>query len=707
MKLSVDRALRQAATLAGKGDKAQAAAIYRDVLLRFPANRRARVGLAALEAAPADANALFEEANALWRAGRLEEAIRRYDATLRIRPDLAAAHNNRGNALKQLRRLDDALTSFDLAVRCDPAFAGGHYNRGNVLKELNRYEEALAAFDAALRLRPDFADAQVNRGNVLQVLRRHEDALASYDAALRLGGDVADAHNNRGNALRELGRLEEALQCFDRAIALQPAFANAHNGRGHTLKAMRRLDEALASHRTALRLRPGFTSALGEVLSQRAHICEWRALPGDCDVSSVGADGDALPPFALLAFDDDPQQQQHRAMAWARAVCPVTRPPLPRPPQRPAKLRIGYFSGDFHDHATMWLMARLFELHDRERFEIHAFSFGPDRKDAMRTRLLAAVDAFHDVRASGDREIAELARSLAIDVAVDLKGYTRDSRPNIFAHRAAPVQMNYLGFPGTMGADFIDYVIADEVVLPEPVWPFYSEKVITLPGSYQVNDDRRVIADRPGDRADFGLPENGFVFCCFNNNYKITPAEFDVWMRLLGEVGGSVLWLLDDNRWAKANLMEEAAARGINPARLVFAARIPLADHLARQRCADLFLDTFNYNAHTTASDALWAGLPVVTKAGRTFPARVAASLLAAIGLPELITDTIEDYQELARALATEPGRLSAIKSKLAANRLTTPLFDSKQFARHIEGAYELAIERLLAGLPPAPIRVG
>jgi predicted O-linked N-acetylglucosamine transferase (SPINDLY family) len=337
----------------------------------------------------------------------------------------------------------------------------------------------------------------------------------------------------------------------------------------------------------------------------------------------------------------------------------------------------------------MYLMARLFELHDKSRFEIHAFSYGADVQDEMRRRLVAGVDAFHDIRAIGEEAAAKLARSHAIDIAVDLKGHTRDSRSGIFAYRAAPVQIAHVGYPGTMGVDFIDYIVADRVTIPAECQAFYSEKVAYLPNCYQPNDDRRAISDRVFSRPELGLPETGFVFCCFNNNYKITSAEFDIWMRLLGKIDGSVLWLLQDNDWVVGNFRQEAQARGISPDRLVFAERMPLADHLARHRHADLFLDTFNYNAHTTASDALWTGLPVVTKLGSSFAARVGGSLLNALDMPELVTLTTEAYEQCALDIATDPARLAAVKAKLDRNRLTTPLFDTERYTRDIEALYE------------------
>jgi predicted O-linked N-acetylglucosamine transferase (SPINDLY family) len=375
-------------------------------------------------------------------------------------------------------------------------------------------------------------------------------------------------------------------------------------------------------------------------------------------------------------------------------------------PAADGRIRIGYFSADFHDHATLYLMAGLLREHHRGRFAIHAYSYGRDLCGTMRDHLLAHVDGFHAIGDMADAAVAELSRTQGLDIAVDLKGYTQNGRPQLFAHRLAPVQIAYLGYPGTSGADFIDYMVADPVVVPERERTGFSENLLILPVSYQPNDGMRAIAPRGPTRIECGLPETGFVFCAFHQSYKISPREFAIWMRLLDRVEGSVLWLLRSNRWAEQNLRREAAARGIAPERLVFADYVPQAEHLARLRLADLFLDTFNVNAHTTASDALWAGLPFVTRAGRQFAARVGASLLEAIGLPELIADTDEAYEALILDLATQPLRLEVIKAKLATNRLTQPLFDTSNYTRHFEAALVAVHERHMAGLAPASITI-
>jgi predicted O-linked N-acetylglucosamine transferase (SPINDLY family) len=584
-----------------------------------------------------------------------------------------------------------------------------HLDRGNALMKLRRLDEALASYDQAIKLRPGYANAYSNRGVTLHELKRLDEALASYDQAIRLRPDSAEAYNNRGLTLQELKQPHLALASYDQAIKLKPGYANAHSNRGLTLQKLDRLEEALASYHEAIKLRPDHGFLYGTWLHAKMKLCDWSALEIHIAelLAKIESGLQATPPFAVLAITGSLALQRKAA----EIAVSERNPAIPESPSIPKcvrrkKLRIGYFSADYHDHPTAYLMAGLFERHDRDRFELLAFSFGPERDDRMRRRVSAAFDQFIDVRDKSDKDIALLSRNLAVDIAVDLKGFTQGHRAGIFSCRAAPIQVNYLGYPGTMGATYIDYLIADRTVVPEDCKQYYAEKIVYLPDSYQVNDRQRRIADKVFSREELGLPEQGFVFCCFNNCFKIAPATFDGWMRMLKQVDGSVLWLFEDNPTASGHLRKEAEARGVSAERLVFARRMPLPDHLARHRAADLFVDTLPCNAHTTASDALWAGLPIVTCVGEAFASRVAASLLNAVDLPELITTTQEQYEALAIRLATDPRRLGQIKQKLESNRLTTPLFDTQLFTRHIEAAYTQMHEQYEAGLAPQHIHV-
>lgn len=645
----------------------------------------------------------------LQELGRFHEALDCYERALKINPQIAETYSNRGVVLQALRRFDEALDSHERALEIRPDYAEAHYNRGNALTELERFGEALDSYQRALAIKPDYAEAHNNRGNALKELRRFDEALGSYERALDIKPDYATAYFNLGNALAALKRFDQTLDNYERALQFNPRYADAYVNRGNTLTEQQRLGEALASYGCALEIRPDFEWLFGTWLHTKMLLCDWSDLDKHMHhlVAGLEAGRKITPPFPVLTSIDSLSLQHRAARIWAEDRYPVRNalPPIVKRGRR-EKICLGYFSADFHNHATAHLMADLFERHDRTRFELVAFSFGPDVRDEMRDRLSAAFDRFVDVSVKSDQEVAELSRELAIDVAVDLKGFTRDERHGIFSHRAAPIQVNYLGYPGTLAAGCIDYIIADPMLIPADSRQHYAEKVVYLPGSYQVNDRRRRIADRQFSRAELGLPPAGFVFCCFNRNYKITPDTFGSWARILERIEGSVLWLLEDHPVAARNLRSEAQSRGMNGERLIFAPRMPPPEHLARHRAADLFIDTLPCNAHTTASDALWAGLPVLTCQGESFPARVAASLLSAVGLPELITATQEQYEALAIALATDPSRLAELRDRLSRNRLTAPLFDTALFTRHIEDAYTQMYERYLRDLSPAEIYV-
>jgi protein O-GlcNAc transferase len=664
----------------------------------------------AIHYGPASVAAHFHRAIVLQNLQQTQPALASLDKTLQLQADHVAALFSRGRILMEAGRREEALESFDAAVRFKPDYAEAHVHRGLILYETGQFEAALACYDQAIRIKPDHANAHCNRGTALYALRRCEAAIASYGEAIRLAPDYADAYNNRGVAERDLKRLAAALISYNRALEINPDHADAYCNRGNVLSDLKDLGAAAESYDKALSLRPDYPFLRGTRLHTKIKICDWGNVERDIAVLAAKLErGEkASPPFPVLALTDSLSLQRNAAAAWANDKSPlnVSLRPLPKS-DRPGKIRVGYYSADFFNHATAYLMAGLFERHDRERFEFYGFSFGPDIKDEMRARIAAAFDKFIDVRTQSDKDVAVLSRSLGIDIAVDLKGFTQDERAGIFAHRAAPIQASYIGYPGTMAVSYMDYIVGDPTVIPEHHREHYTEKVVYLPHTYQVNDTRRKIADRIFARAELGLPDEGFVFCCFNNTYKIMPETFGIWMRILKRVKGSVLWLLEDNAVATGNLRQEAQRRGVDPNRVIFAPRMSPPEHLARHRAADLFLDTLPYNAHTTASDALWAGLPVLTCMGEAFAARVAASLLTAVGLPEMITSKAEDYEALAVALANDPARLGDIKKKLASHRTTQPLFDTKLLARHIEDAYAQMHARHQAGLAPDHIHVG
>jgi len=643
-------------------------------------------------------------ANALLALKQWERALADYDKAVALKPDFAQAHLNRGSALQALGQPSAALAGYDRAIALAPDYAQAHNYRGTVLRELGQLRAALAAFDSAVAHQPDYAEAFANRGLILRELGKPDAALASFDRAIALKPGFADAHCNRGIVLQELGQLDAAIATFDSAIAAGPDLAEVYCNRGSALAERNALEAAIADFDRAIALKPGFADARARKLFLQATMCDWRGIEEDgALIPALGlSSGATVQPFMMLSLEDDPARHRTRSEIFTKARYNFFEPAQAAlPPSASARLRIGYFSADFHSHAVMYQLIRTLELHDRAQFEVYAYSFGPEVDDALRARAKNAVDVFRDVCALSGRDIAELARSDRLDIAVDLMGYTTNARPEIFASRAAPIQISYLGYPGTLGAPFMDYLIADRVLIPEASRRHYCERIIYLPHSHMATDNTKAISRGTMTRREAGLPEDGFVFCCFNSSYKIGPADFDLWMRLLSQVENSVFWLVRGNSSVQRNLEKEASKRGIAPARLVFAERVPMADHLARYRLADLFLDTLHYTGHATAADALWAGLPLVAKLGEGFPARVAASLLHAIGLPELVADSIEDYERLALELARNPQKLASVKAALEARRMTAPLFDSKGFVRHLEDAYRRAYAGHQAGSRP------
>ena len=679
----------------------------------------------AIGLAPAALSLQHERAGILMQLGRHREAVAAYDGVLALHGGDTVAMNNRGLALIQLGRPDRALASFDAAIAIKPHDLDLWYNRGNALSKLDRIDAALESYDRVLAVNPEHARALVNRANLLHMCGRTDEAVGCYRRALDVEPDDAAAHTNMGKALRELRRVDEALAAHERALAIEPNLVEALVNRGIALKELGRVEEAVASYEralaieggnaealynkglalaildrheqafasfeAALRNRPDHPHALSALADAALQTCHWGAMESLRGEIEVGIrDGRAIiTPFTLLGYSDSPDLQLQCSRQY---IADRFRHPSPPPwqgtmkPRR--KLRIAYLSADFQQHATSFLLAELLELHDRNRFEVVGVSWGKDDGSATRARLGKAFDRFLDVGALGDLDVARRLRAEDVAIAIDLKGLTGNNRLGIFAHRPAPIQVAYLGYPATVGSTFLDYVLADPVVLPFDQQEHWTERIVHLPDCYQANDRQRPYPSPTVTRADLGLPDRGFVFCCLNNNWKITAPVFDIWMRLLRDTPGSVLWLLDDNAGAKRNLSREAQARGVDAGRLVFAARAIPEAHLARHRFADLFLDTLPYNAHTTASDALWMGVPVLTCLGQALAGRVAGSLLHSVGLPELVAHGLEDYEAMARRLVAEPATLQGIKTRLEEGRLSAPLFDSARFCRHIEAAY-------------------
>ena len=664
----------------------------------------------AVSATPNNIEALLLLSSCFFHEKKFSDLLHVSDQILALQSNNSDACIARGIALSYYERFEEAVDSYDRAIELNPSHDEAHINRGNALCGLARYAEALESYERAISLNVKSSAARFAQGNVLLDLKRYGDAIVAFDKVLVLSPDFAEAWIGKGDAFLATKDHDQALAAYDKALSLKTELGNAWLGRANALVNLKRYQSAVAAYERALDLSSGLSDIEGARLHAKMVICDWDSFDADCErlVSSLRDGKASATPFSLLAIPSTANDQLQCAKLWVGNKYSAFESQVWRGRiYDHDRIRIAYVSADFREHPISHLMAGLFECHDRSRFDITGVSLGPDDGSQLRRRVQTAFEHFIEAKDHGDDRIGALITSLEIDILVDLMGFTDGSRMGIFARRPAPIQVSYLGYAGTLGSSFIDYVIGDEIVIPESHRQFYSEKIVCLPNSFLVNDRARSIAEKAITRGEAGLPLSGFVFCCFNNSYKFTPSTFDVWMRILKEVPGSVLWLAENNEDAANNLRKEAAARGVAIQRLIFAKRVPLAaEHLARLRLADLFLDTRPYNAHATASDALWAGVPVLTCLGETFAGRVAASLLTAMRVPELITTTVAAYEKTAIDLARNPERLAKIKHKIAENRLASPLFDTERFSNDIEAAYAAIYERHRTGMPPDHIVV-
>ena len=641
--------------------------------------------------------------NALFALKRYEEAVDHHDKALSLKPDYAEGWSNKGNALKELKRFDEAIAHFDQALSLKAYYQEAWTNKGNTLHQMKRFDEAIVHYDQALSLQPDNYEVWSSKGASLHELKRFDEAIAHYDQALSLNPDYHEAWLNKGSSLHGLWQFDEAIANYDKALSLKPDYHEAWSNKASALNLLKKDAESAKCFQKALEFNVADSYLLGQAHHQMMIGCDWFDYEKNINeifhLANEGRKG--ADPFGFQGIASSEELLKKCAEIYSIDKFPALGNLSKVSQYKHHKIRIGYLCGEFRSQATSILMTRVWELHNESKFEIFAFDNGWDDGSDYRQRITGAFSKIFDISKLSDLDAAKLIQHNEIDILVNLNGFFGLARQGIFSYKPAPVQVNYLGFPGTVGIKYMDYIIADKVVIPEESKIHYVEKLAYLPNSYQANDDMRKISDRKFSKAELGLPEDAFVFACFNNNYKITPTTFDSWMRILSLVQGSVLWLLADNPTAKDNLIKEAFARGIDSSRLVFAERLPISEHLARHDLADLFLDTLPYNAHTTASDALWAGLPVLTLMGHTFPGRVSSSLLSAMDLSELVTHTQEEYEALAIELAMNPPKLEDIKAKLAKNRLTAPLFDTPLFTKNLEAAYIKMYERYQADLEP------
>lgn len=633
-------------------------------------------------------------------------ALKAYQRAVHIMPNYAAAHYNSGNVYKKINSPQDAVEAYRKAVSIKPDYVDALNNLGNVLTSLGQFREALEVLEKASSLRPDMAVVQNNLGNVWLEKDNLGQAKAYYEKALKYRPDYPEALNNLGIVLHETENYSEAVTAFRKAIALRPAFQEAYTNMGNALAKDGELEEAIQAYQKAVELNPEHVKAECAMYHQMQHICDWSAYEMMTErVPEFGITTEPVSPFALMSMEDSPMRQRTRAEASIAKKLKTLPSPRSFVSHTPGdKLRIGYFSADIHNHPCLYLTLGIFRCHDRSKFEVSIFSYGKNKSGDLRKRASEFVDHFYDISEMSNTEFVDFAREKNLDIAIDLMAHTRNSRFHLFYERLAPVQISYVGFPGTTGAKFIDYIIGDQTVIPSKKRRHYTEKVIFMPHTYLPNDNTLPISEKVTSRADFDLPDDAFVMCCFNNNYKISPREFDIWMRLLEKIDDSVLWVLETNRFSQKYLRHETRARGIDPDRLVVGKKIPHPEHMARHRHADLFVDTFNYNAHTTACEALWAGLPVVTKLGDQFAARVAASMLTSVELPELIAETEEEYEAIILNLATDRAKLQSFRDKLNDNLPSKPLFDTERNTRALENGFLQAYDLYASGEAPMDI---
>ena len=628
---------------------------------------------------------------------------------IKINPSSAEANNNLGIALKENKLFELSLKSFKNALTIDANYVDAYNNIGIVYRELNKHDDAIDSWKKALKIKPNYIHAYNNIGNVLLEKKNPKLAINNYNIAISLNKNFYEAYFNKGNAFQELNLHDQAIKSYNEAIKIKSNYAEAYFNKGNSLREINLLEEAIIEYENAYKINTKLKNLLGTLIFTKHNLCNWENYNQDIDLlkNEILKKKNASKAFTVLSIFNSLSLQKISAEINVKDKFKnfnMSKKIIIK--NKNKKIRLGYYSADFRKHAMSYLLTKMFELHDKSKFEIFAFSFGPETNDYMQKRISSTFYKFIDVRTKTDLEVAKLSQELKIDIAIDLMGFTKLNRFGIFIEKCAPLQINYLGYPGTTGSNSIDYIIADKFLIPEINQKHYSEKIIYLPNSYQVRDSTQKISEKNYTRKELGLIENSFVFCCFNKHYKINPKIFNLWMKILKKINGSVLWMLEDNIKTSKNLKKEALKNGISEDRIIFAKRVSMEEHLARHKAADLFIDTYPYGAHTTCSDALWAGLPVATLVGETFASRVAGSILSAINMKELITYTEKEYENLIIDLATDSRKLKQIKIKLSKNKYTEPLFDTKLYTRNIESSYSKIYENHLNNLPADNIEI-
>ena len=666
----------------------------------------------AISLKPDFAEVFYNMGTILNEQGHLDQAIEIYKKAILIKPDYVEAYYNMGVIFSKQNKLAASTEAYSHAISIKPDYAAAYYNMGHTLERQGEFKKATEAYIKATEINPYFAEAFYNLGVALAEQSKLQDAMSAYKKAIALTPDYVEVYINMGNILESQGKLDDAIAAYSEAIFLKPDYAEAHNNMGNVLGNQGKFEQAIKAYDAAFGMNADFFSAYSSAAHLRAKICNWRADEQKLidDYVSKGLKTTLehpLIPFQNLHVEDSPKNHLDLAKIFASATTKIAEPYLFRKsPSKPKKLRVGYFSPDFNNHPVAQMVEGVLRHHDRNKFEIFAYSFVNKADHQMRAKIVNAVDHFRDVQLVGISELTSLARNDQIDIAIDLAGYTKNNRAEIFKHRVAPIQINYLGYPGTMGANYIDYIIADKILISKDMEKFYSENIIFMPDTYQPINDKLVISDVIPSRRELGLPDNSFVFCAINQGYKIKPLEFSIWMRLLKKVEGSVLWLKSQNESMELNLKNEAVKRGVDPTRLVFTRRVSDEQYLAQFKQADLYLDTFNYNAGTTASDVLMAGLPMVTKMGKSYSSRMASSLLNSCNMNDLIAKTAQDYENLSLELANKPDKLENVRKRLQRNIKLSLIFHTELYTRNLEAAYRQAYNVYYSGENPRNIEI-
>ena len=622
---------------------------------------------------------------------------------IKINPNSSEANNNLGIVLKEIKLFELSLESFKKAISINNKYVDAYNNIGVVYRELNKHNDAINIWKKIIEIKPNYIHAYNNIGNALLEKKDPKIAIDNYNIAISLDKNFFEAYFNKGNAYQELKLHDEAIKNYNEVIKIKSDHAEAYFNKANSLREINQLEDAIAEYKKAFKINPHLKNLPGALIFAKHNLCDWENYNHNINFlkKEILNEKKVSKSFTILSiFDSLSLQKKNTETNIKDKYKNIYLPKKKEIKTKNKKIKLGYFSADFRAHAISYLLAKMFELHDKSKFEIFAFSFSPKKNDAMQKRISSAFDKFLDVNGKTDHEIAKLSYELKIDIAIDLMGFTKFNRFGIFIEKCAPIQINYLGYPGTLGSKSIDYIVGDKFLIPKESQKYYSEKIIYLPNSYQVRDSSQKISKKIFLKEKLNLPKNSFVFCCFNRHYKINPSIFNIWMNILKKVNGSVLWLLEDNKKTSINLKKEAVKSGINANRIIFAQRMPIEDHLSRHKVADLFIDTYPYGAHTTCSDALWAGLPIVTLAGETFARRVSGSILSAMNLKELITYTQEDYENLILDLATNSEKLNQIKNKIFKNKHTEPLFDTKLYTKNIESSYVKIYENYLNKIP-------